>query len=100
VVDENSKNVSLALNNGTTLLGTDCKLLDAYNTVDRYLVVLYPKYSNVTKVEFTVVDDYSFSGSTPNPVSFQKVVFGDFDCVDNPTTISQGLILFWCSILP
>ncbi len=67
---ENIKNLTHTLYNGTTPLGTEYKLLpENYNFVTMYLVFLSQKYSNVTKMEFTVVDDYGLSTASPKRVS-------------------------------
>lgn len=93
--NEHVKDVSLRLFNGATLLGTESATLQS-NYATRFLVTLSQRYSNVTNVEFTVINDQNTSASTPKRASLTELVLGDYDCVNFPNTIAAGVDRFLC----
>jgi hypothetical protein len=81
------KNVTVRLYNGTTLLGTE-NLVIPYEYPSKYMVAFSQRYLNVNKVQLVIVNDHNVSQY--NRTSLNEVVFGDFDCVTNPSTITTG----------
>ena len=77
--DEGPRNITLRLYNGGTLLGTENIVLPYL--ANQFTSVLSTTYSNVTRAELVVVDDYNVS--VVNRTSLIEVVFGDLtDCLD------------------
>jgi hypothetical protein len=93
-LDEDVKNVTLKLYNGTTLLGTENKLIPI-DYASRYNVLLSQKYNNVTKAEFIVLDDYNIS--SVKRTSLHVLVLGDYDCTNFPNQIATGVSKYLCS---
>ena len=79
--DEGPENVTVRLYNGATLLGTEAILLPSMYSAG-YVAILSNTYTNVTKIQMVIVDDYSISGATPKRTSLREVVFGDTACID------------------
>ena len=79
--DEGAKNVTVRLYNGATLLGTEAIVLPSLYAAG-YIAVLSKTYTNVTKIQMVIVDDYNISGATPKRTSLKEVVFGDTTCID------------------
>jgi len=79
--DEGPKNITVRLYNGATLLGTEAILLPSMYSAG-YVVILSKTYTNVTKIQMVIVDDYNISSATPKRTSLTEVVFGDTACDD------------------
>jgi uncharacterized repeat protein (TIGR01451 family) len=77
--DEGAKNVTIRLYNGATLLGTENIVLP-YLYASGYVAILGNTYTNVTKVQLVIVDDYGTNFALRT--SLTEVVFGDTACDD------------------
>ena len=79
--DEGAKNVTVRLYNGATLLGTEPIVLPSMYS-SGYVAVLSKTYTDVTKIQMVIVDDYNISSASPKRTSLTEVVFGDTTCTD------------------
>jgi len=77
--DEGAKNVTIRLYNGATLLGTENIVLP-YLYASGYVAILGNTYTNVTKVQLVIVDDYGTNFALRT--SLTEIVFGDTACDD------------------
>ncbi len=77
--DEGAKNVTIRLYNGTTLLGTENIVLP-YLYASGYFAILGNTYTNVTKVQLVIQDDYGTNFDLRT--SLTEIVFGDTACDD------------------
>ncbi len=79
--DEGVKNVTIRLYNDAILLGTEAIVIPP-NYTSGYIANLSKSYTNVTKIQMVVIDDYNTSGATPKRTSLTEIVFGDTACDD------------------
>ena len=77
--DEGAKNVTIRLYNGATLLGTENIVLP-YLYASGYVAILGNTYTNVTKVQLVIQDDYGTNFALRT--SLTEIVFGDTACDD------------------
>jgi hypothetical protein len=93
---EHIKSFSIKLYNAAgTPIGTENNSLPInYSSLSS--VNLSQKYNNVTKVEFTVVDDHSTSNSNPKRTSILELVLRDYDCTNFPNQIDTGISKYLC----
>ena len=52
-----------------------------------YVAVLSKTYTDVTKIQMVIVDDYNISSASPKRTSLTEVVFGDTTCTDTDLSL-------------